>query len=86
MLKKLMVCAVILTLSSLALAQHKSQQQTLESPDGIVGPACDVTFSSGTGSNATTWCLTKNGTIAQFSVAGEEMIAVGLIGEGWRDL
>jgi hypothetical protein len=35
---------------------------------------CSVTYTSGTGANATQFCVTNAGTIGQFSVAGEEFI------------
>src|SRR5450755_4488538 len=84
MTRKSMLFAVVLTLSSLALAQHKTQQEALaEGVHGNSTTTCDVTYSSGSGGVATKLCVTVNGNIAQFSVAGEEMIAVGAIGEGY---
>jgi hypothetical protein len=84
MTRKSMLFAVVLALSSLALAQHKTQQEALaEGVHGNSTTTCDVTYSSGSGGVATKLCVTVNGNIAQFSVAGEEMIAVGAIGEGY---
>lgn len=86
MLKKSMLFAVVFTLSSLALAQQKTQQHTRADGFRVVGNStttCNVTFSSGSGANATTFCVTANGNIAQFSVGGQEMIAVGDIEEGY---
>jgi hypothetical protein len=84
MFKKSMLFTVILTLSSMALAQNAQQKMMAEAlahPDATT--TCSVTFSSGTGLNATKFCVTVNGNITQFSVAGQEMIAVGVIGEGY---
>jgi hypothetical protein len=86
MLKKSMLFAMLLALSSLALAQQKSQQQFMAEGLSVHGNAtttCDVSYSSGTGANATTLCVTANGNISEFSIAGEEMIAVGAIAEGY---
>jgi hypothetical protein len=86
MFKKLLLFAVVLTLSSMTLAQRKTQREALDEQPSAVGNAtatCEVTFSSGTGTNATQFCVTANGNIAQFSVDGLEMIAVGAIGEGY---
>ncbi len=83
MLKKVMF-AVVLTLSSLALAQKQTQRQSFteaSSPDAT--KTCDVTFASGTGFSGTKFCVTVNGNIAQFSVAGLEMIANGYTLEGY---
>ncbi len=77
---------LVLALSSLALAQHQTQQEALtENPSAIsdATSSCDVTFLSGSGETATKLCVTANGNIAQFSVQGQEMIAVGVIGEGY---
>src|ERR1700730_5064079 len=82
MFKKLILCAVVLTLSSLVLAQHKSQKEVLASPDGIITPTCEVGYSSGTGINTTTWCTTLNGNIDEFSAGAEEICNVGIVGEG----
>ena len=76
---------VIIALSSLAVAKDKSRDVPTEgaSPSGYASSTCDVTFSSGSSTNATKFCITVNGNIAQFSVAGGEMIAVGGVGEGY---
>lgn len=85
MVKKFMMLAAVLTLSSLVMAQHKTQAQLLAAHTDAIDATttCDVTYSSGTGTNATKFCVTVNGNITQFSVAGEEMIAVGAIQEGY---
>ena len=83
MLKTITLFMVVLTLSSVVLAQQKNQQTP---PDRVALDAtttCNVTFASGTGINATQFCVTANGNIAQFSVGGEEMIAVGATEEGY---
>jgi len=70
----LVVLVVALTLSALALAQSKPDSNT----------ACAFTFSSGTGQNATQYCVTSTGNIAQFSrPSGVEYISNGFIGEGY---
>jgi hypothetical protein len=76
---------VIVALSSLAVARDKARDVLTEgaSPSGYATSTCDVTFSSGSSTNATKFCVTVNGNIAQFSVAGGEMIAVGGVGEGY---
>src|ERR1035438_2380533 len=86
MFKKSMLFAVVLTLSSLALAQHKGQQQQARPEGALVGDStttCSATFTSGTGLTATKFCVTVNGNIPQFSVGGEEMIQVGAYQEGY---
>jgi hypothetical protein len=57
----------ILLLSACALAQA----------------TCEYTYSSGTGDNATQFCVTNAGTIGQFSVQGEEFIEVPVAIEGY---
>jgi hypothetical protein len=84
MFQKSVLFALVLTLSSFVLAQSQSQPQVASdtpSPDSTT--TCDVTFSSGTSTNATQFCVTVNGNVAQFSVAGGEMIAVGTVLEGY---
>lgn len=61
----------------------KSQQETRTKPVGDATSTCDVTFTSGTGENATQWCVTVNGNITQFSVDGQEMIDFGQVLEGY---
>jgi hypothetical protein len=61
----------------------KSQQEARTKPVGDATEVCDVTFTSGTGENATQWCVTVNGNIPQFSVDGEEMINFGQVLEGY---
>jgi hypothetical protein len=81
MLTRSLLIAVVLILSSLALAQHKSQQQaTAEAPDTTT---CAVTYTSGAGHNATSYCVTVNGNIVQFSRGGDEYIRVGDFSEGY---
>ena len=83
-LKPSILFAAVLTFSSLALGQSQIQQNAVaevSSPDATT--VCNVTFSSGTGTNATQFCVTVNGNVAQFSVAGGELIAVNGVGEGY---
>lgn len=86
MLRKSMLFAAVLTLSSLAVAQHKTQKEALAEglkPTGDATTTCSVTYNSGSGVNQTSFCVTVNGNIVQFSVSGEEMINVGIVGEGY---
>lgn len=73
----------LLLLSSWALAQRGAQADSMPSPGPDATTACEFSFSSGSGANFTKFCVTENGNIAQLSVAGNEMIAVGQIGEGY---
>jgi hypothetical protein len=60
--------------------------QTSREPQAAVGSAtttCAATYSSGSGDTATTYCVTANGTVPQFSRAGNEMINVGVVDEGY---
>jgi hypothetical protein len=60
-------------------------KQSLERP-AVVDPsttACSASFSGGSGDTATAFCVTANGNIPQFSRAGEEMIDVGTVDEGY---
>jgi len=76
---------VVVALSSLAATRDKTRDVVSDgaSPSGDATSICDVTFSSGSSTNATKFCITVNGNIAQFSVAGGEMIDVGGVGEGY---
>lgn len=77
---KSLLFIVVLTLSSLALAQD--QQSARSAPDSVT--TCTYTFTSGSGKNETTFCVTATGNITQFSrPAGIEYIANGVIGEGY---
>lgn len=82
MLNKSIVFAVALTLSTLAFAQQRSQQEAAkEAPDTT---ACSFTYSSGSGTNQTTYCLSVNGNIVQFSrPSSAEYIKQGIITEGY---
>jgi hypothetical protein len=64
---------VVLALSSLMFAQANQQQSTV----GGVQPSsatCLFNFSSGSGQSLTTYCVTQNGNIAEFSANGTEFI------------
>jgi hypothetical protein len=66
----------------------RTQRETAEAraQGGVHGDAttaCQATFASGTGHNASQFCVTLNGNITQFSRGGEEMINFGSIGEGY---
>jgi len=50
---------------------------------GNATTTCAVSYASGTGDAATTYCVTVNGTITEFSRAANEMINVGTVGEGY---
>lgn len=81
MLNKLILCAAVLTLSMLAFAQQRSQQEAAnDAPDSTV---CSFTYSSGSGTNQTAYCLSVNGNIVQFSQPSTaECIKQGVISEG----
>jgi hypothetical protein len=84
MSKTLKLFLAVLALSSLALAQHQKQPSVPSapiSPDATT--TCKASFLSGSGLNQTAFCITVNGNIPQFSVAGLEMIQNGQVGEGY---
>jgi hypothetical protein len=77
---KSLLVILVLSLSSLALAQPKQSPP----PAGDSATTCTYTFSSGSGKNATQFCVTATGNITQFSrPAGVEYLATGTIGEGY---
>jgi len=81
MLTKSALFVFFVALSSFALAQQTTQEQPqAEREPFVVNPPC---FSSGSGHNATQFCLTFNGNITQFSRGGQEMIKVGVVQEGY---
>lgn len=59
------------------------QQREPLAPVGDATTTCAKSYSSGTGDAATAYCVTVNGTIPQFSRAGQEMINSGQVGEGY---
>src|SRR5436189_4403576 len=94
-MKKSIFLVVLLSISSLLLAQrrtqpplapvagpHVTQDQTAkDAPDTTT---CSFIYTSGSGNNATSYCLTVNGNIVQFSRPnGFEYIAVGTFFEGY---
>ena len=84
MLKGILTTVAALTLSSFALGQHMSQREAAaarkDAPDTTT---CAVTFTSGSGHNATSYCVTLNGNITQFSRGGDEYINVLVVTEGY---
>jgi hypothetical protein len=80
MLTRSLQIAVLLTLSSFALAQKPRQQSATAAPDTT---NCAATFTSGSGHIQTKYCVTVNGNIVQFSRGGEEYIRVGDFSEGY---
>ncbi|MFZ1916392.1 MAG: hypothetical protein WAU58_02380 [Terriglobales bacterium] len=78
MLSKSMLLSVVLVLSSLAAAQGNTKQTSLPAGavqgDGIT--TCDVTYTSGTSTTTTVFCVTANGNIPQFSIATEQMMGI----------
>jgi len=72
----------VLTLSCFAAAQHKSAQATAaaKAPDTTT---CAATFSSGSGHNATSYCVTVNGNIVEFNRGGDEYLRVEIDSEGY---
>lgn len=83
MLSRSIVVALVLTLSSLAVAQKAGQNGAKAAKDAPDTSTCAVTYSSGSGHNATQYCVTVNGNIAQFSRGGDEYIQSGGIREGY---
>jgi hypothetical protein len=83
MSKKLIVLGALLTFATLSFGQK--QGEGARSPLAV-GPStisCAATYTSGSGHNTTTYCVTVNGNIPQFSRGGEEMIFVGEVLEGY---
>ncbi len=86
MSKKWMLLIAVLVLSSLVLAQtHQPTQKEAAalaaSPDTT---SCAYSFSSGSGTNYTQYCLTVNGNIVQLQrPSGVEYISYGLVSEGY---
>jgi hypothetical protein len=85
MLKRIVVLTAVLAFSCFAFGQKHTKQvskaSSSTSPDATT--TCAATFSSGSGVNATKYCVTTNGNITQFSRAGTEYIQVGDFGEGY---
>jgi len=82
MLSRHLILSAVLSLSSLGGAQQGAQQPGRTTSPGS-DTACAATFASGKGHNATQYCVTKNGNIAQFSRGDQEFIQVGNIVEGY---
>jgi len=80
MSNRLVVVMLALTLCPFALAQQNSGQAAV-GPDSTT--TCSVTFTSGSGHNATQFCVTVNGNVIQLSRGGDEYIQVGGPGEGY---
>jgi hypothetical protein len=86
MLKKTMLFAAVLTLSSLVFAQARTQREAAAAPaPGIdASNTCAFAYSSGSGNTFTQYCLSTNGNIVQFSSpSGYEFIHAGQVGEGY---
>ena len=82
MLNRFLLVALVLTLSCLTFGQQNLNQEA----GGVPAPntaTCAATFTSGTGHNLTSFCVTVNGNIVQFSRGGDEYIQVGAIIEGY---
>src|SRR5271154_2170027 len=77
MLSKTMWFSLILSLTSLALAQGRPQSNRTTMSVEAVSPqatqTCKVTYSSGTAATATKFCVTVNGNVPQFSVGGNQL-------------
>lgn len=82
MLRNLTLFLALLTLSALAFAQQRSQQEAAkDAPDNT---DCSYSYSSGSGTNQTKYCLSTNGNIVQFSrPSTAEYIRQGVIVEGY---
>ena len=97
MYRKIVLLIGVLSFASLCFAQSRTQlpagrgvsaQTAAVQPHGVaaVAPAtttCAVSYTSGTGQNLTTYCVTVNGNITELSRAGEEMITVGTVDAGY---
>jgi hypothetical protein len=79
MFNKTMWFSLILSLSSVALAQERVQPNPttigLEAASAQATQACQVTYSSGTLYTATQFCITVNGNIPLFTVRGTPLFA-----------
>ena len=77
MFNKTMWFSLILSLTSVALAQGRVQPQPstmqVEATSSQATQTCKVTYSSGTFYTATKFCVTVNGNIPQFSVRGNQL-------------
>jgi len=73
MLKLFIPVLLLLSVSLVAAQQRPAQRGTsvVQPPD----TTCLFSFSSGTGRSLTTYCVTQNGNIAEFSAAGTEFIS-----------
>lgn len=85
MTNRFLLIALLSGVSSLAVAQQQTKRGTpaaaLSSP--LATTTCAATFTSGSGHNATKFCVTENGNIPQFSRGGDEYISVGAFVEGY---
>jgi hypothetical protein len=81
MLTRTLQIAVLLTLSSLVMAQQKSQSKPANA--ALADDSCAAIFTSGADHNGTSFCVTVNGNIAQFSRGGDEYLKVGGVAEGY---
>ena len=83
----LSLAIIVVGLTSLGLAQENTTPQILDPQShGDATQTCSVTYSTGTGQTATQFCITENGNIGQFSIAGIELVAAPSafgVGEGY---
>jgi hypothetical protein len=79
MLNKIMWFSLILSLTSLSLAQEQVQPtlatKEVEAPSPQATQTCQVTYDSGTFNTGTQFCVTVNGNIPMFTVRGYELFA-----------
>jgi hypothetical protein len=79
MLNKTMLFSLILSLTSVALAQERVQPNpattSVEADSSHATQDCQVTYSSGTFNTATQFCITVNGNIPQFAVRRNQVFA-----------
>jgi hypothetical protein len=89
MIKKIILnlAIIVVGLAALGFAQEDVSQQIFDpQSQGDATKTCSVKYSSGTGVNATQFCITANGHIGQFSIAGVELVAAPnnpIAGEGY---
>lgn len=85
MCRNLLSLVVVLAVSMVSFAQqhHVQSAGTATAPVAPATTSCAATYSSGTGQNLTTYCVTVNGTIPQLSRGGAEMLFFGTVDEGY---
>ena len=82
MKKTTLLFPILLALASWLVAQPNPQSQAAQ--DAPSNTTCSFNYSSGAGNTLTSYCLSVNGNIVQFtSPAAYELIATGVVVEGY---